>query len=371
MARSAVVFALVVVAACDASNRIAAPPTLSADRFGRPDVVVHAGTSIQAAVNAAGAGAVIAIEPGRYAEAVHVSVPGVKLVGLRGKNGGSVTIVNPGTEENGVTVDPGSDGFALVNVTVRDFAENGVFISGVHGFLLSEVTALDNGEYGLFPVHSSAGVIERCRASGHNDTGIYVGQDTGITVRQSVTFANVNGIEFENSHHVRAVANEAYDNVVGILVVLLPGLDVKTTSDVLVSGNRVHDNNHPNFASPGDLASFVPSGSGILVVGADRVKVEDNTVTGNQFVGIGMASTLVLGELAGLPPEAFSDIEPDPDFDRVVGNVVTGNGGPTSPIPFLPAVDLLWIPAGTGDCWSGNTFGMSFPEPLPACLTAS
>src|SRR5207247_860776 len=81
------------------------------------------------------------------------------------------------------------------------------------------------------------GVIERCRASGHDDTGIYVGQDTGVTVRQSVTFANVNGIEFENSHYVRALGNEAYDNVVGILVVLLPGLDVKTSSDVLVSGN--------------------------------------------------------------------------------------------------------------------------------------
>ncbi len=367
MARYAGVFALLVVAACNASDRIAAPPALAADRFGRPDIVVHAGGSIQAAVDAAGRGAVIEIEPGTYAEAVHVAVPGLKLVGRRGKQGGGVIIVNPGTAEDGVSVAPGSDGFALVNVTVRGFTDNGVLLAGVHGFLLSEVTAQDNGEYGLFPVHSSDGVIERCRASGHNDTGIYVGQDTNVTVRGSVAFANVNGIEFENSHHVRALGNETYDNVVGILVVLLPGLDVKTSSDVLVSGNRVHDNNHPNFAPPGDLAAFVPTGSGILVVGADRVKVEDNTVTGNQFVGIGMASTLVLGELAGLPPSAFSDIEPDPDFDRVVNNVATGNGGLTSPIPFLPAVDLLWIPAGTGDCWSGNTFGSSYPAPLPTC----
>jgi len=362
------VLALLAVAACDGAQSLSAPP-LAPDRFGRPDIIVPAGGSIQAAVNAAGPGAVIQIEPGIYAEAVHVAVPGLKLVGQRTKRGDGVVIVNPGGEENGISVDPGSDGFALVNVTVRGFAENGVFLSGIHGFLLSEVTAQDNGEYGLFPVHSSDGVIERCRASGHDDTGIYVGQDTGVTVRQSVTFANVNGIEFENSHHVRALGNEAYDNVVGILVVLLPGLDVKTSSDVLVSGNRVHDNNHSNFAPPGDLASFVPTGSGILVVGADRVKVQDNTVTGNQFVGIGVASTLVLGELAGLPPEAFGDIEPDPDFDRVRDNVVTGNGAAPSPIPFLPAVDLLWIQAGTGNCWSGNAFATSFPDQLPACLT--
>src|SRR5207247_7164790 len=187
---------------CDGARSLSAPP-LAPDRFGRRDIIVPAGGSIQAAVNAAGPGAVIQIEPGIYAEAVHVAVPGLKLVGQRTKRGDGVVIVNPGGEENGISVDPGSDGFALVNVTVRGFAENGVFLSGIHGFLLSEVTAQDNGEYGLFPVHSSDGVIERCRASGHDDTGIYVGQDTGVTVRQSVTFANVNGIEFENSHYVR------------------------------------------------------------------------------------------------------------------------------------------------------------------------
>ena len=357
--------ALALVAACDAPDRVAAPPALSLDRIGRPAVVVHPGGSIQAAIDAAHPGDVIAIEPGTYMEAVHVALSGLKLVGRGGP--GLVVIANPGGEDNGVTVDPGSDGFALVNVTVRDFAANGVFLNGVHGFLLSDVTAEDNGEYGLFPVHSSDGLIERCRASGHNDTGIYVGQDTNITVRSSVTFANVNGIEFENSHFVRAVGNEAFDNVVGILVVLLPGLDVKTSSDVLVARNRVHDNNHPNFAPPGDLASFVPTGSGILVVGADRVTVEENLVTGNQFTGIGLASTLVLGQLAGLPPEAFGDIEPDPDGDRIVHNRVVGNGTVASPIPLIPAADLLFVPAGSGNCWSHNRFGTSFPDPLPAC----
>lgn len=366
MHRQRYVFALLILAACDAPGRIAAPPALTADRLGRPDIVVPAGGSIQAAVDAAHPGDVIAIAPGTYAEAIHVAVPRLSLVG-RGRSGAGVVIVNPGGADNGVTVAPGSDGFTLVNVTVRGFGENGVFLSGVHGFLLSQVTARDNGEYGIFPVHSSDGVIERCRASGHNDTGIYVGQDTDVTVRASVTFANVNGIEFENSTRVRAVGNETFDNVVGILVVLLPGLDAKTSDDVLVAGNRVRDNNHANFAPPGDLASFVPTGSGILLVGADHVTVADNVVTGNRFVGIGVASTLVLGQLAGLPPEAFSDIEPDPDFDRVIHNVVVRNGGTTSPIPFLPAVDLLWIPAGTGNCWSGNAFRTAFPEPLPRC----
>jgi parallel beta-helix repeat protein len=367
MNRRRYVFALLLLAGCDAPGRIAAPPALAAGRLGRPDILVHTGGSIQAAIDAARPGDLIEIDPGTYAEAIHIAVPRLTVVGRGGRSGAGVVIENPGGADNGVTVAPGSDAFALVNVTVSGFGENGVFLSGVHGFLLSQVTARDNGEYGLFPVHSSDGVIERCRASGHNDTGIYVGQDTNVTVRASVTFGNVNGIEFENSQHVRALGNQSFDNVVGILVVLLPGLDAKTSGDVLVAGNRVHDNNHANFAPPGDLASFVPTGSGILVVGADRVTVADNVVTGNHFVGIGVASTLVLGQLAGLPPEAFGDIEPDPDFDKIVHNVVIRNGGATSPIPFLPAVDLLWIPAGTGTCWRRNVSHTSFPAVLPTC----
>ena len=357
---------LLAVAGCDAPSRIAAPPELSADRLGRADIVVHPGESIQSAVNAAHGGDVIAIEPGTYAEGIQVDKPGLTLVGRRGRDGAGVVIENPGGEEDGIRVDPGSDRFVLLNVTVRGFGENGVLVRGVDGFLLSGVTAQDNGEYGLFPVHSSNGLIEQCRASGHNDTGIYVGQSHDITVRHSVAFANVNGIEFENSQRVEGLANETYDNVVGILVVVLPGLDVKTTSDVLVARNRVHDNNHPNFAPPGDLASFVPSGSGILIVGADRATVEGNAVSGNQFTGIAVGSTLLLGALAGLPPEAFADIEPNPDHAVIRNNRVVGNGT-ASPIPFLPAVDLLWDGSGVGNCWSRNRHNTSFPDPLPAC----
>lgn len=363
-----VVCALLAIAACDTADGPMAPPTgLSADRFGRPDIVVHPGGSIQAAVAGAAPGTVIGIEPGTYREAVTVNTPRLALVGALDPYGAGVVIENPGGADNGITVNASAQGFALVNVTVRGFDENGVKLSGVEGFLLSQITAVDDGEYGLYPVHSSNGVIERCRASGHDDTGIYVGQSHDVTVRQSVTFANVNGIEFENSTHVRAVGNDTYDNVVGILVVLLPQLEVKVASDVLLAGNRVHGNNHPNFAPAGDLAAFVPTGSGILVVGADRTTVEGNTVSGNQFTGIAVGSSLLLGLLAGLPPEYFADIEPNPDHDTIEENVVTGNGTVPSPVPFLPAADLLWDGSGTGDCWSANTFVTGAPPALPAC----
>ncbi len=349
-----------VLAACDGADRLSAPP-LTAERFGVPTAVVPSGGSIQAAIDAAAPGAVILISPGTYHEALSVAKAGIKLVGR-----GDVTIENPGDAEDGISVSDAGDGFALVNVTVRGFEENGVLLTGVDGFLLANVRAINNGEYGLFPVHSSNGVIERCRASGHSDTGIYVGQSDHVIIFGSVAFGNVNGIELENSSDVKAVGNETFDNVAGILVVLLPGLDIKTSANILVVGNRVHDNNHANFAAPGEIESFVPSGSGILVVGTDRTTVSQNVVTGNAFTGIAVGSTLLLGALAGLPPEAFADIEPNPDGTRITGNVVTGNGG-ASPIPFLPAVDLLWDGSGMGNCWARNRFGSSYPATLPRC----
>ncbi len=349
-----------VLAACDGADRLAAPP-LTAERFGVPNAIVASGGSIQAAIDAAAPGAVILISPGTYHEALTVAKAGIKLVGR-----GDVTIENPGDAEDGISVSDAGDGFALVNVTVRGFEENGVRLTGVNGFLLANVRAINNGEYGLFPVFSSNGVIERCRASGHSDTGIYVGQSHDVIIFGSVASGNVNGIELENSSAVKALGNEAFDNVAGILVVLLPGLDIKTSANILVAGNRVHDNNHLNFGAPGELESFVPSGSGILVVGTDRTTVSQNVVTGNAFTGIALGSSFLLGALAGLPPEAFADIEPNPDGARITGNVVTGNGV-ASPIPFLPGVDLLWDGSGTRNCWQRNRFGSSYPASLPRC----
>lgn len=336
-----------------------------AHRFGGRDIVVPAGGSIQTAVDAAGAGSVIMIEPGTYGEAVTIDKPGMKLIGLDGSDGG-VVIENPGGEENGINVTDNGDDFTLINVTVRDFDENGVFLYAVDKFFISHVTTEDNGEYGIFPAHSADGRIEHSTASGHSDTGIYVGQSRNVRVRWSAAFGNVIGFEVENSSDVRVTDNEAYDNVAGILVVLLPGLDVKESSNIRIAKNSVHDNNHVNFAGPGELAGAVPTGSGILVVGTDRTNVKHNTVTGNDFVGIGVASSLLLGALAGIPPEAFADIEPNPDKLTVRNNVVTGNGAAPPPIG-LPGVDLLWDGSGTMNCWSGNTFATSFPSVLPPC----
>jgi len=336
--------------------------------FGKPDIVVHKNGSIQAAVNAAKPGALIHIEAGTYSEAVTVTKNGIKLVGLTNSKGEGVIIQNPGNEGTGITVLNRGNGFSLQNVTLQNFSENGIKLDSVNGFYLSHIRAVNNGGYGIYPVFSSHGVIEYCTANGHDDTGIYVGQSSDVAIRFNQVFDNVNGIEAENATNISITFNECYNNTLGIFADLLPGKKITTATNVYIAKNVVKNNNHPNFSDPTDLAAVVPSGLGILILGTDNATVERNTITGNNFSGIVVFSTLVLGTLAGVPPDAFADIEPNPDGAKIRNNYLANNGQapPSLPIP-LPGVDLLWDGSGVGNCWSSNNFQSSYPSPLPAC----
>lgn len=88
----------------------------------------------------------------------------------------------------------------------------------------------------------------------------------------------------------------------------------------------------------------------------------------NNFLGIAVVSTTLLGGLAGLPDEAFETIEPNPDGTRVINNVVKNNGAapPTLPVP-VPGVDLFWDGSGEDNCWRDNKYDTSYPETLPTC----
>ena len=251
---------------------------------------------------------------------------------------------------------------------MQNFSENGIFLNGINGFYIGHVHAINNGDYGIFPVFCSHGVIENCVTNGHGDTGINVGQSSDVVIRLNTVFDNVNGIEAENAHDISISFNNSYNNTLGIFADLLPGKTVTSASNITIRNNLVRNNNHPNFSDPGDLAAAVSSGIGILVLGIDQTIVQQNIVSGNNFTGIVVYSTLVLGALAGVPPEAFGGIEPNPDGTIIRGNFLSKNGSapPSLPIP-VPGVDLLWDGSGQNNCWSSNAFKTSFPATLPSC----
>lgn len=327
-----------------------------------PTIDVRPGNSIQAAINTAVAGSVIKIKPGTYLESITINKPNLTLVGE-----GNVIIKNPGSAPIGIVVQDEADGFTLKNVTLQDFGERGLNMTYVDGFLLSHVTTISVGEYGLFSEYCKNGTIEHCEGTGHAETSMFVGQSTNVTIKHNKSYANVIGFEVENSSYVTLDKNHAYDNAVGILCLLVPGRTIKESSNITLTKNQVSGNNHPNFSAPPEMESVLPSGIGILIVGVDKALVQGNHANNNQFTGIALVSTLIIGALANLPPAAFGDIEPNPDYAKIIGNKAQGNGfNPPAGLP-LPGADLLWDASGNYNCWANNVYNTSFPSPLPAC----
>jgi parallel beta-helix repeat protein len=340
-----------------------------AAQWGPPDIIVHEGESIQAAVNKANNNAVIFIEPGTYKEAVSVDKPGIKLIGDVSP-GSDVVIKNPGGAKDGINVSSNGNGFVLANVTVRDFDENGVSLDTMDNFTITHVTAINNKQFGIAATHSTNGVIEFCSAQESADTGIHLEESSSVQILSNSTFANVTGIEVGNSSDVEVKLNDSHNNTAGLTVDLLPGRDVKTSSNVHVWQNRIYNNNHANFATDTtQLESHIPVGIGILVLGTDQTVVENNTISNNDFSGVIVFTSLVLIPLAHVNPVEYSGMEPNPDGTRIRSNSLKHNGTNPPVIPGipLPGADLIYDGSGSDNCWSNNIFTTSFPAQLPSC----
>lgn len=353
---------------------------------------VRNGQSIQAAVDRARAGDRIVVHSGTYREegkpcpaisaqtcAVAIQKHGIKLIGrpskgrpvvLRARDGQDAGI-EVGRERSGdclTEADQRVHGSLIRGFTVRGFDDFGVFLLCVDHWRITRVRAIDNGEYGTFPSHTMIGRLDHSFASGSNDTGHYIGQSTRARVDHNVAKDNVSGFELENSSRIRADHNVASGNTGGILSFTLPGLDVKSNSDNRIDHNRVLKNNRKNTClEPEDAVCSVPPGTGILMLAVDRNRVDANKVTGNRSYGIAVANYCVA---LGVSSEdcAALDIDPNPDGNRVIGNTAKQNGkNPDPSVPSVFTVDLAWDTTGTGNCWSGNKAGTTFPTPLPPC----
>ena len=306
-------------------------------------------STIQAAVDAAKPGDLVLISPGIYKESVKVDQEQIVIRGLDRNE----VVVDGGDELiNGFEISANS--VAIENLTVKSFRQNGIVFSGalremkgeygvygsesntLDGYRVSYVTSYNNGLYGIYAFASKNGLIEHSYASGHPDSGLYVGQcrPCNVVIRASVAENNAIGYYGTNaSTNVWVVESVFRGNRLGITPNSQDAEMLSPQKGATIGANLVEDNDNPN-APPIPKGFF---GGGIVVGGGLTNLITKNLVQGHSWAGIAVMS--------------ISDVLPAEN--RIIENESRGN-----------ETDLLFIGRPQDvlqNCFQGNKFSVSTP----------
>ena len=305
--------------------------------------------TIQEAVDAARPGDLVLIAPGTYREQVKVSTPRIVI---RGEDRNKVVLDGSDKLLNGISVT--ADQVAVENLTVQRYAINGVIFTGDYdnddpqdgpvGWRASYVTAANNGLYGLYAFGTGPGRFDHNYASGHPDSGIYVGQckKCGAVVIDNVVEHNAIGYENTNASGVVVARNVARGNRIGMAINSANTEVLAPQRGGAVVANLVVDNDDPD--TPETKGGF---GVGIAVAGGQDNRIERNVVRGHPFAGIVL-----------IDQDGFWPLD-----NRVVDNRLSGNGN-----GIVLAAEQGGAPEVGSTCVEGNGTGPTRPSALADLL---
>jgi len=312
---------------------------------------VRPGQLIQDAVRKAVPGDLIRVWPGTYSETVYIDKDDISIQGVIVK--GEWPVLDGRKELNDGFLYSGN-GMVIENFIIKDYKGNGIMGQAGNNFIIRNNRVHDTGVYGIFPEFGKNGLVERNVVSGIEDAAIYVGMCDNIDVRFNYVYESVAGIEIENCRHALVEFNYCYNNTGGILAFITPGLPIKTCYDVIIRNNYVIENNHPNFGAEGSIVASLPAGTGIIIMAADEVVVENNIIVGNKNIGIAITDFSFGGNMRSDP-----DSDPNPDRLVILDNIMYGNGLDPSVDEIKTLIktgvikrapDIVAIGNGTGSC---------------------
>ncbi len=395
------------------------PPTGEEDlppgQLKRRTIVVKPGQSIQAAIDRASYGTRIYVLAGVYHETadptngLNITKSGIRLIGQTTPKK-RVVLENAGNQRNGIVVvpddrqdcmgchsdmappfplhpgvpkglkmrEPLMHDIEIRGITIRGFRNNGLFTENVDGFRIVDVESIDNKNYGIFPTLSRNGIVTHSRATGADDSGIWVETSENVRVTHNLVEGNVNGFEVSNSDDVVLAHNEARGNTVGAAILLLPDIfdDRPGAKRIDLLNNHFHDNNKPNTARPGSILAVVPSGTAILHLGVDDSTIAGNRIENHDFTGIAVVdyclAVLFTPFACHLDPTVTPEFVADQgaENNRIVGNVLIDNGANPAPGPFaFAAADVSVLAEDPGNCFEDNVLTRVFSILgfLPSC----
>ncbi|MER6841430.1 right-handed parallel beta-helix repeat-containing protein [Streptomyces platensis] len=252
--------------------------------------VVHAGESIQRAVDRARPGDTIVLRPGVYRESVLINKSRLRLVGAGrktviapsgrraanacGKDGNGICVVGKGRTLRDVTIR---------SLTVRGFKKNGIFASGTDRLSVIHVTVRKNGVWGIAQEKSIRGVFRDNSAIDNGDAGIFLanktreeggGADTrGAVISDNYLAGNRIGVTIRRVRNLTVGYNTITRNCGGVFVV---GDESRPQAGALtVRNNSIYKNN--KFCRGNSRLPDI-QGSGVVLTGAEHVLVRRNVI---------------------------------------------------------------------------------------------
>lgn len=239
--------------------------------------------AIQAAVNAAEPKDLVLVGPGTYREAVEV-VDTPQLT-IRGTDRNEVVLDGEFKREDGVfaTVDD----VVVENMTARHYVRNGFFWSSVSGWRGSYLTAYNNQVYGIYNIDSQHGRYNDCYASGHTDSGFYIGQckPCHAIVERVTSENNAIGYSGTNASGYLTVRDSTWrNNMAGVVPNSLDSEADPPQDSARIENNLVESNN--NASAPDAAFGYAAWGTGIAVAGGVNDEIVGNTVRDHDNFGI-------------------------------------------------------------------------------------
>ena len=303
---------------------------------------------IQTALIFAKPGDIIDLDEGifYFEDGLSLNVDDVTIQG-KGMNKTILSFKNQKSGAEGLMIT--SNKVVLKDFAIEDTIGDAIVVKGAEGISFIRIRTEwtngpkeTNGAYGLYPVQSKDVLIKECIAIGASDAGIYVGQSERIKVLDSIAKFNVAGIEIENSYYAEVIGNHAEHNTGGILVFDLPDLPQQGGHSVLISKNKVINNDTKNFAPEGNIVGKTPNGTGIMIMANENIEVKDNDIRNNATAGILIVSYQEETE--------DKNYNPIPNKIYIHNNFLSNNGydvdkkraGPISDVIPGKAPEIIW-----------------------------
>jgi hypothetical protein len=218
-------------------------------------------------------------------------------------------VVLDGTFERALAVHAIAADVVVENLTARHYTQNAFYWTGVEGYRASYLTAYNNQLYGIYAHTSRHGRFEHSYASGHTDSGFYIGESnpSNAVITDVVAEHNAIGYSGTNTGGCLTLKDSVWrHNKAGIVPnSLVTGAGGTGPDDyagatapqtaMRIEGNEVVSNS--NAGAPtrdfGDMAF----GTGILVAGGTENVIVDNTVRDHLNFGIGLVLMFHRGQV--------------------------------------------------------------------------